>query len=247
VAKKSAKSERQAKIDEIRNKQKGSEKRRNYAIVGVCSAVAIAILGIAAVPIIKEKVDLSSYSGKDLAQIGSAASSCQDVTTKKADGNQQHVEEGSAIAYPDAPPAFGTHYFSPATMDRKMYTAADRPELGTLVHNLEHGYTILWYDQTAADNAEYMKQIRAIAGKFPGTTNLRNKFKAAPWTSADESGKSFPDGQHIAFTHWSAGGSGKTAPADQVGAWQYCSSPSGAALADFMKKYPYTDSPEPLA
>ena len=35
--------------------------------------------------------------------------------------------------------------------------------------------------------------------------------------------------------------------AKQVGAFQYCSAPSGAALEDFMKKYPYFDSPEPGA
>ena len=33
----------------------------------------------------------------------------------------------------------------------------------------------------------------------------------------------------------------------QVGVWQYCSDVSGAALEDFMLKYPYTDSPEPTS
>ena len=32
-----------------------------------------------------------------------------------------------------------------------------------------------------------------------------------------------------------------------MGVWQYCSDVSGAALEDFMLKYPYTDSPEPGA
>ena len=38
MAKKSSKSDRQAVIDEIRKKQKGAEKRRGFAIVGVCVA-----------------------------------------------------------------------------------------------------------------------------------------------------------------------------------------------------------------
>jgi hypothetical protein len=133
----------------------------------------------------------------------------------------------------------------PDPMARKMYTAGDRPALGTLVHNLEHGYTVLWYDETAAKDPAQMEQIRAIAAKFEGTTNLRDKFKAVPWTSSDENGKDFPKGEHIAFTHWSAGGDASGSAADQVGVWQYCSAPSGAALEDFMKKYPYLDSPEP--
>jgi hypothetical protein len=36
-------------------------------------------------------------------------------------------------------------------------------------------------------------------------------------------------------------------PGEQVGVWQYCSAPSGAALETFMKDYPYLDSPEPDA
>ena len=73
-------------------------------------------------------------------------------TTKKAEGNQDHVEVGTPMSYPDAPPAFGQHWNMWDSMDRKLYTTSDRPELGELVHNLEHGYTILWYDETIADS-----------------------------------------------------------------------------------------------
>jgi Protein of unknown function (DUF3105) len=129
-------------------------------------------------------------------------------------------------------------------MARKLYTEGDRPELGTLVHNLEHGYTILWYDQTVADDADQMSELRGIADKFAGTSNYRFKFKAVPWLESD--GKAFPDDQHIAFTHWSIGGSDQdVSSAKQVGVWQYCSAVSGDALNDFMLKYPYLDSPEP--
>ena len=132
---------------------------------------------------------------------------------------------------------------SPA--DYFLYTADDRPDLGELVHNLEHGFTMLWYDETAAADEPMMEHIEAIATKYKGTDNLRLKFKAVPWLKAD--GKPFPEGQHIAFTHWSNGGTGEAATGEQVGVWQYCSEPSGAAIKDFMVKYPYLDSPEPDA
>ena len=119
-------------------------------------------------------------------------------------------------------------------------------ELGILVHNLEHGYTILWYDETVADDSDQMNELRAIADKFAGTSNLRFKFKAVPWLESD--GKSFPEGQHIAFTHWSIGGADQDPSGDgQVGVWQYCTDVSGDALNAFMLKYPYMDSPEPTA
>jgi Protein of unknown function (DUF3105) len=249
---KSAKSDRQAVIEQMRKKQKGAERRRNFAIVGVCIAIAVAILAAAIVPIVKDKLDERKYSGMALADIGAAASACQDVTTKKADGNQQHVPIGTPVDYKEAPPAFGAHWneagVAPAPFARKFYTADDRPELEALVHNLEHGYTILWYDTTIADDGTAMDEIQAIADKFSGSSDdMRDKFIAAPWKSTDEDGARFPKGEHVAFTHWSAGGAGETDASKQVGAFQYCSAPSGAALEDFMKTYPYFDSPEPSA
>ena len=97
---------------------------------------------------------------------------------------------------------------------------------------------------------EHGDYLRGIGAKLESTKNLRDKFKAVPWTSADENGKAFPKGEHIALTHWSAGGTAAAASSDtskQVGVWQYCSKPSGAALQSFMTKYPYLDSPEPNA
>ena len=111
------------------------------------------------------------------------------------------------------------------------------------MHNLEHGYNLLWYDATIADDADQVAVVKAIAAKFEGKT-LKNKFIALPWTKAD--GKPFPDGKHIALTHWSAGGD-PSDPSKQEGVWQYCSKPSGEVVDSFTKDYPYSDSPEPQA
>jgi hypothetical protein len=234
------KSDRQAVIDKMRAEQRGAERRRGFAIVGVCAVVALLIVGAAAYQPIKDWYDLRQFKSIDLSSLGAPASACQPITTKKANGTQDHVEPGTPMTYPDSPPAFGKHWNVWDSIDRKLYTAEDRPELGELVHNEEHGYTLLWYDQTVADNPDQMKQIEAIASKFQSDSNLRNKFKAVPWLKTD--GGAFPEGQHVAMTHWTAGA--KT-NGEQEGVWQYCSAPSGAALKDFMLKYPYTDSPEP--
>lgn len=253
MAKKSVKSDRQAVIDEIRKKQKGADRRRGFAIIGVCSLIAVVILGLAVYPIIKRNLDLREFNGLNLEEIGAKASVCGEVTKKKADGNSDHVDEDQQVTYPDAPPAFGSHWnvsgLAPATFERKFYTAGDRPELESLVHNLEHGYTILWYDETIAADDDVLNTIEGIADKFTSDDeNFRMKFIAAPWTAEDEaeSGE-FPEGQHIAFTHWSAGGNGETDTSKQKGIWQYCSEVSGAALQTLMEDYPYTDSPEPDA
>lgn len=242
---KAARTERQRLVEQMRAQQKAAERRRGMMIVVVCSVVAVLIVGLAAYQPVKNWWDGRAYRGKDVAQIGAPASVCRKPTTKPATGNQQHIPDGSPVTYSEAPPAFGKHYVDPDPMARKFYTAADRPALGTLVHNEEHGYTILWYDDSVAGDSGQMTQIKAIASKFAGTSDLRDKFKAVPWTRDD--GKAFPSGQHIAFTHWSVGGVQNAAAgaAQQQGVWQYCSSVSGAALSSFMDKYPFSDSPEP--
>ncbi len=234
------KSDRQAVIDKMRAEQRGAERRRGFAIVGVCVTVAVLIIGAAAYQPIKDWWDLRQFKSIDLASIGAPASACGEVTTQKATGNQEHVEPGTPVTYPDSPPAFGKHWSVWDSIDRKLYTADDRPELGELVHNEEHGYTLLWFDQTVADDSDQMKEIEAIASKFQSDSNLRNKFKAVPWLKSD--GSAFPNGQHVALTHWT---SGAKTDGEQEGVTQYCSQPSGAALKKFMLDYPYTDSPEP--
>lgn len=248
---KPSKSDRRAVVDSIRKKQRGAERARGFAIVGVCVIVAVLIVGLAAFRPVKDWWDTRKYNTVDLASIGKSASVCQKITTAAADGNQQHVPTGQQVTYTTAPPAFGPHWneqgVAPVAMSRKFYTRDDRPELEALVHNLEHGYTILWYDDTVS--ATQINEIRALGAKFPGDTNFRYKFIAVPWLPSDakEIGKSFPKDTHIAFTHWSAGGTGITDTTKQVGVFQYCSDVSGAALKKFMTTYPYTDSPEPDA
>lgn len=248
---KSAKSDRQAVIDDIRKKQKGAERRRGFAIVGVCLVIALLIVGAAAYGPIKDQWDERAYADVALADIGEPASVCQKVTTESAQGSGQHVAETEQVTYDHSPPAFGSHWnvqgLAPASFERKFYTADDRPELESLVHNSEHGYNILWYDDTIAADGDKVDELRAIASKYSGTENYRKKVIVAPFTKADddESGGEFPEGQHLAFTHWSVGGAGETDETKQVGVWQYCSDVSGAAFEQFNIDYPYTDSPEP--
>jgi Protein of unknown function (DUF3105) len=241
----SARTERQKVVEQMRAQQKAAERRRGGIIVAVSLLVAVGIIVAAAWGPVTDHFQKQKYDGKALQEIGAAATACQQPTTKPATGSQQHLPDGSPVSYPDNPPAFGEHYIDPDPMARKFYTDSDRPALGTLVHNEEHGYTILWYDDTVASDADQMVQIRAIADKFAGTDDLRKKFKAVPWTDGD--GKPFPSGEHIAFTHWSVGGTENAAAGNsqQVGVWQYCSKTSGAALKTFMSDYPFSDSPEP--
>lgn len=233
--------DRRAVVEQMRRDQKKAERRRTIVVIAVCVVVALVIVGLAAIPLLKQ----NKLTSGDLASIGASekAAGCQPVLKKKATGNQDHKPEGTPITYPDAPPAFGPHYPVTAPFERKFYTASDRPQIEYVVHNLEHGYSLLWYDDTIAKNSDQLAVIKAIAKKYEGT-KLTDKFIALPWTAKD--GKAFPQGTHVALTHWSAGGD-PTDVSKQQGIWQYCGKPSGAVVQKFMQDYPYSDSPEPQA
>jgi len=218
--------------------------RERLLVIGVALGFALLIVSAAAYAPVKHWWELRDFSDRGLAEIGAPASVCDPAITRPASGAQQHVDAGAVVAYADAPPAFGPHDATPEPMERKFYTAQDRPSVERLVHNLEHGYTLVWYDDSAARDRVQLRQLQQIADKLQGTANARVKVKIVPWTSADGGG--FPARRHLAVTHWSLGGGG-THGDQQVGVWQFCSRVSGAALNTFMLAYPYSDSPEPSA
>ena len=235
--------ERRARLEEMRKAQERKERLRSLLILGPAVLVVIGLIGAAGWVYYQDKEKNAEFDSAKLEKIGvsAAAASCAPVKEVKATGSGQHIpDETTPIPYTDAPPAFGPHYPTPAEFSRKFYTAQDRPALGHLVHNLEHGYNIVWYDETVAKNKDQVKQLEAISNKFPDT-----KFIVAPWTSKD--GKAFEGGKHIAFSHWYADPAAPTDATKQKGAWQYCSAPSGEAVSEFVKKFPFTSSPEPNA
>lgn len=245
----SERNERRERMERMRREAERAERRRSLIVVAVCVVIALVIAGLTGWKLYQDNQRDEKVAGTDLGEIGPdlTTAGCQDVVIKGADGSSQHLD-GQSIDYPDAPPAFGAHWSDPAEFSRKFYTPDDRPDLERLVHNEEHGYTILWYDQTVADDADQLQVVEDIAAKFDvGSTEDAEeynaaKFIAAPWTSDD--GDPFPDGAHVAFTRWTLEGDDAVEGQGQ-GVWQYCDEPSGAALDSFMEEFPSTNAPEP--
>jgi uncharacterized protein DUF3105 len=233
-------SERRAIAERLQKEQKRREQRRSFAILGFSIIVVVGLLAAALIPYIKDQREQNKLESTSLSKIGvsKSAAGCDDILTKKTDHTQQHVPAPTPITYKDAPPSFGPHRPSPAAFERKYYTAQDRPEVATLVHNLEHGYTILWYDDTLAKDSKELKTVKAISDKMAD-----ERFIAAPWTADD--GKAFPSGKHLALTRWTADASNPGDEDKQRGNWQYCTSVSGAVVGDFVAKWPNAESPEP--
>jgi hypothetical protein len=244
---KSSNRSRKDRVEQMRREAKAAERRRTLLVVVACGIVAALIVGAAAASYITRHRNATQYQDTPLTDIGvsAAAAGCSDVQTHDANGNQAHETEGTPISYDQAPPEYGPHWPTPATWTRHFYTADERPPLEQLVHNLEHGYTIVWYDDDIAGDDGAMSQLQGIAAKFKGTNPndpITYKLIVAPYTSDDPG--NFPAGTGIALTHWTADwSSGK--PQDQKGVAEYCSRVSGTVVEQFVNDYPYTASPEP--
>ncbi|MFL6022350.1 MAG: DUF3105 domain-containing protein [Marmoricola sp.] len=242
MAKKNAKNlERRAMVEQMRAEQARKERLRSLGILGTCVLVVIGLLGVAVFKYAQDNHKKSELNNTALRKLGvsSTVAACDPIKTTKTDKNQNHIPAPTPITYKDAPPAFGAHRPAPEPFGRPFYSD-DRPEVAVLVHNEEHGYTIAWYDDTAAKDKTEMDALEAIATKFK---NANERFIAAPWHSSD--GAAFPDGKHIALTRWTAKAGDTSNEAEQRGNWQYCGQVSGAVIDDFFKKWPNAQSPEP--
>jgi hypothetical protein len=232
---KSQKQSRRDLIEQMQKDQARSDKRRTLLIVAASIIVGLAIIAYPAVKLIQD----SQVRNAAVADLGAdaAAASCDKVIDDKAEGLQDHQPDGTDIKYSVSPPSSGPHYATWAPFGKKFYSLEDRPPVGNLVHNLEHGYTILWYNEATAKNADQVDLIEQLSkAKLPDATN--GKFIAAPFKSTD--GAAWPAGKNIAFSHWSGGAEGQA-----LGHRQFCGQVSGEALQQFMDKYPALDAQEP--
>lgn len=232
MAKKTADADRKARVEEMRKAQQAAERRRNLLIGGIVAAVVIALV-VTVTVVIRD-----FQKGQDPASIGVAASAagCDAPTTDKTSGSSVHVGPGTekadvqTITYDTVPPSSGEHFVVPDSSGRKFFTASDRPKTENLVHNLEHGYTVLWY--TSATPPAQVEELKKLADLAAKDENTAGKFIVSAW---DDAYGTFPAGKTVGLSHWGA----------KTGHRQLCGQVSGEAVKEFVKKFPFSDAPEP--
>jgi hypothetical protein len=239
--------DRRERVAQMQAAQKRSERRRLLVVIGACVAV-IAIIGAAVAWAVigdhnNNTVALANIRG------AVAAASCDPVTNDPASGSSDHVGPGTnqpdvtKIQYSTVPPSSGKHFAVPAVDSRRVYTVADAPKIETLVHNLEHGYTILWYDRSV--EKEQAAAFQALATKVNAMKESANKFLVSPW---DPAYGALPAGKKYALSHWSADvdqATGKVGK--QMGHRQLCGGLNTTVVEDFVKSHPWSSAPEPGA
>ena len=221
----------------MRREQLARERRKSLLFIVIAVVIGLVIVGLAAWPAIQK--NRNDPTKKSLTSFGvdAAAAGCSDVVTKDGTNTEAlrtHVADGTAEKYATVPPSYGPHWGSPVFPARTFYTARDKPQMEQLVHNLEHGYTILWYDNTITGKSLTTLKDLAVNASKSDMAGPGNKFIVSAW---DKAYGTFPSGKHIGMSHWGA----------QASHIQLCGKVSGEAVKKFMTQFPHADAPEPNA
>ncbi len=236
MARKNVEADRQARVEQMRAAQKAKE-RRLTVIVAVAAVTVVAVL-VGLVVVVVGSYRAANPDDLALVGVDAAAASCDEVASDPATGVNEHVGPGTespdvtTIEYDTVPPTHGQHFAQPQYPAEPFYTADTRPAMESLVHNLEHGYTIVWY----ADDlpTEQKDQLERIAGLARDMDQTAGKFIVSAW---DPAYGDLPEGSSVALSHWGV----------ESGKRQLCGAVSGAVIEQFVTDNPYRDSPEPDA
>ena len=160
--------------------------RRLVALV-VGGAVLVVVLAVTAVVV---GVALLRGGGRRSPTSASPASEagCDDVVRDPGKGIATHVGPGTSepdrvvVEYDTVPPSSGPHLPVPLYPAAPFYDVADAPVVEQLVHNLEHGYTLVWYDtDLPADQVDDLRTVADLAREDPATGG---KLVVVPGTAA---------------------------------------------------------------
>lgn len=228
--------DRRARIEALRAQKRRSERIRSTAFMLVILVGTGAFFAKPAYNWVDKK--LNNPLDRSIASFGVPLgdAGCGKITQDKSSGTQDHVQVGVRVDYEFVPPSSGKHYSNPVSFAaRPFFTTKDNPLVENVVHNMEHGYTILWYDPAVSDRTK--SELEDLAARLRDDA-VYQQFIATPW---DPAYGEFPKGKQIALTHWSAP---EAKTGDGLGHRLFCERLSGQGVQDFMDKYPATDAPE---
>ncbi|MGD7704977.1 DUF3105 domain-containing protein [Microlunatus sp. Y2014] len=232
---------RRQRLASLEARQKAQQRKKTVGLVALCVVLALAIMAWPLYLYVNDAI----MRATPRVEIGvpAAEAGCLPDEENPATGNQEHVPDGTVAPYPRLPPDSGPHYNNWAEFGQTFYDVSDRPAVENLVHNLEHGYTILWYSSDTISDGD-RRALETLAATFNGSDPTTNKFIAAPWSEQNDGG-AFPGDTEIILTRWVADPENPTDVTKQFGVRRGCARVSGEVVINFMEQYPQQNSPEP--
>jgi hypothetical protein len=207
VSKKLQEKQRKRLADQARwAQQKQAARRSNLVTAGI----AVLVIGVVAALIINDR-NASSTPVPD--GVAASEAGCGEVGEFE-EVSREHIEVGAEHEdYNSSPPTSGPHYELPA--DGGFYPSPLPPE--QLVHNLEHGQIVIWYDPEAPASAvEGIQALVEDANQRAQRSGFVEPLLAAPFEGLDS-------GFGYALTGWRN--------------LQSCESYSRAAIDDFRAEF----------
>lgn len=216
--------DRRQRIEEMRKQQRAAERRKNFLFAGTGILVALILIGAAVIPAYlhdrskkaKEKV---GYQAAPTA--AEKAAGCLGVHNDPISPGAQHVDtpiDYSKEKYgdteggtPPIPPSNGRHNPISLGDTNRFYPLSEKPRPERAVHNLEHGYIVVWYDSKLP--ASEVTKLQTMA-KSPALSRLL----VVGWWQSD-----LPANKHVVITSW-----GRT---------DRCSTVSDAVVNNFYAKH----------
>lgn len=208
------------------------ERKVKVLLVGIVTVLGLAMIVTIGIPLYQSWRE----QNRPVADYGvvAAEAGCGEVIDDAAGRTGVHVGPGTAspdvtrVDYETAPPSSGPHFDLTSGFRRSFYARGDTPPVEMLVHDLEHGATIVWYDDALP--GDEFAQLEEIAGAANRDTVGTPMVIVAAW---DPERGDFPTGS-VAMSHWSR----------DTGHRQYCDRVSGEVIAAFIEAFPSTDAPE---
>lgn len=155
--------------------QRRAQRRRNLLTTAIALVVAAGVVWLVLADTSGE--DRSGRTGALANDVSKEEAGCGDVQSAEPQ-EAEHIAQGDEHeAYNTNPPTSGPHYSSPlAPIDTGYYTEEVEPE--KVVHNLEHGQIVIYYNPDAPDDT--LDDIEQLTEQEPEAT------LAVPWTQLED-------------------------------------------------------------
>jgi hypothetical protein len=200
-----ANKDRRARLEDLRRQQRAAERRKNMITFGAASVVGVGLLAGAIIPaVLHDRAQAAKskpgYQAKPTA--AERAAGCDGVhndplsaggttahTTAPIDYTKEKFGDTRGGTLP-IPPTGGHH--NPVSLGdtNRFYPLSEKPRPERAVHNLEHGYVVVWYDDKVP--AAQVATLQALASE-PNNSRLL----VVGWWQSE-----LPAGKHVVLTSW---------------------------------------------
>lgn len=196
--------DRRQRLEDMRKQQRSAERRKTYIFVGSAIVLAVALILGATIPfILRDRANAAKLKAgyQTSPTAAEKAAGCLGVHNDPLSPAAVHVPN-AAIDYskekygdtrggtPPLPPSGGRHNPVPLNDQDRFYPLSGQPRPERAVHNLEHGYVVVWYDAKlpAAD----VTKLQALA-----KNGSLSRLLVVGWWQGD-----LPGNTHVVLTSW---------------------------------------------